>query len=652
MRIKFTKVLILMAAIIATNVRAFAYDFEYDGLGFNILSQEERTVEVVKNPNLDKYIVNVPEKVVHLGTEYTVTAIGAEAFKDRFNLYAVKIPASVISVGDKAFYNNTDLRLIECDAEVPPVCGETVFTIEPKAALYVPFRSVSAYKAASQWKDLNVKDTFSKNNAEGVAIYYSVIPDDNRKIVEVIANPLGYKGSVNIPEKVTYLDVEYSVTAIGESAFRPAQLLCSELTALTIPESVTTIKMDAFAYCNLLEELTIPESVTSIESGAFQSCTKLARTNIPNQLTVINDNLFKNCSSLSEITIPISVTLIGRAAFYYCKKFKRVVLPQNISIIADQTFGHCGGLEEITIPESVTSIGDDVFRDCTSLTQITIPKRVTTIGEMAFYKCTGLTEITISGSVTTMGFYAFYGCSGLTKITSLAATPPELDDVFYGVPKGIPLYVPFGTVSVYKSTDEWKNFAVTCIENEFAEKNADGVTIYYRGISDENRTIEVMASPAGYTGEVNIPETVTHNDVELTVIKIGAEAFRDQAGMTAVRIPSSVAEIGANAFNGCSGLSLITCDAEVPPTCGTAVFTGVNTSTTILDVPENTKALYAVADQWKDFINITKEIEIIDDNAIEVERYDISGHKLTRSTAGVNIVRYSNGVVKKETRTY
>ena len=94
-------------------------------------------------------------------------------------------------------------------------------------------------------------------------IYYNLV--SKIKEAEVTQNPNKYTGSVVIPEKVTYENVEYSVTSIGKYAFDG----CSGLTSVTIPNSVTSIGKYAFYGCSGLTSVTIPKSVTSIGEGAF-----------------------------------------------------------------------------------------------------------------------------------------------------------------------------------------------------------------------------------------------------------------------------------------------------------------------------------------------------------------------------------------------
>ncbi|MGM9802469.1 MAG: leucine-rich repeat domain-containing protein, partial [Candidatus Limisoma sp.] len=121
-----------------------------------------------------------------------------------------------------------------------------------------------------------------------------------------------YSGSVVIPSKVTYSGTTYSVTSIGDLAFKG----CSGLTSVTIPNSVTSIGVLAFMDCSGLTSVTIPSSVTSIGFRAFSGCSGLTSVTIPNSVTSIGVLAFMDCNGLTSVTIPNSVTSIGERAFY------------------------------------------------------------------------------------------------------------------------------------------------------------------------------------------------------------------------------------------------------------------------------------------------------------------------------------------------
>lgn len=137
------------------------------------------------------------------------------------------------------------------------------------------------------------------------------------------------------------------------------------------------------------------EGATSISERAFQSCSNLTSVTIPNSVTSIGDHAFWNCSSLSNVTIPNSVTNLDSYAFYQCSSLTSVVLGTGLTTLTTYCFAGCNNLTSIVIPNSITSIGGSAFYNCSNLTSITIPNSVTSIGNGAFNNCSSLTKMTI-----------------------------------------------------------------------------------------------------------------------------------------------------------------------------------------------------------------------------------------------------------------
>lgn len=104
-------------------------------------------------------------------------------------------------------------------------------------------------------------------------------------------NENAYSGEVIIPSKVKWGKKIYRVTSIGDHAFHN----CSDLTSVTIPESVTTIGNCAFSDCSGLTSITIPNSVITIGYYAFYDCTGLKSVTIPESVINIEDFVFYGC---------------------------------------------------------------------------------------------------------------------------------------------------------------------------------------------------------------------------------------------------------------------------------------------------------------------------------------------------------------------
>ena len=146
--------------------------------------------------------------------------------------------------------------------------------------------------------------------------------------------------------------------------------ISKNITKCIIPDSVTCIGCEAFAYCKYLKTVYIPDNVTHIDSDAFWQCESLETITIPNNIINIGYGAFAQCRSLETITIPDSVKYIGYYAFYDCKSLMSITIPNGVINIGKSAFSFCNSLTSITIPDSVTSIGDGSFYYCLSLKEV------------------------------------------------------------------------------------------------------------------------------------------------------------------------------------------------------------------------------------------------------------------------------------------
>ena len=269
--------LLLTLLLSMMSIETFAYDFEVDGIYYNLIKGKAAEV-TYKGPRSDtgqSYSgdVVIPEKVTYEGVEYPVGSIGEDAFLYCSALTSITIPNSVTSIGGGAFSDCPSLTSVTIPNSVTSIGNSAFYYCKALTSVTLP-NSVTSIE----------ESTFA--SCTGLT-------------------------SITIPN---------SVTSIGKGAFNS----CSGLTSITIPNSVTSIGYSTFAGCSGLTSITIPNSVTSIGYNAFAGCTSLTSITIPNSVRSIEQSTFSGCTSLTSITIPNSVTSIRSQAFAKCSKLEEV----------------------------------------------------------------------------------------------------------------------------------------------------------------------------------------------------------------------------------------------------------------------------------------------------------------------------------------
>lgn len=158
----------------------------------------------------------------------------------------------------------------------------------------------------------------------------------------------------------------------------------------------------------------ILDGSTIVPADAFSDISEVKSVTIPDSVNTIRDNAFR-IQSLTKAVVGDSVKSIGGYAFYD-NPLKEVVIGDSVETIGDYAF-YYNSLTEVVIPDSVISIGTYAFYD-NGLEKVVIGDSVNTIGDYAFYE-NQLTEVVIPDSVTSIGNYAFY--DNLLKEVTLPA---------------------------------------------------------------------------------------------------------------------------------------------------------------------------------------------------------------------------------------
>ncbi len=458
-------------------------------------------------------------------------------------------------------------------------------------------------------------------------MYYYISNVDE---VTLVSGDVKYSGNVSIPDTIVQDGKTYRITAIGDYAFDG----CSNLTEITIPETVKEIGEYAFHDCELLITVTIPGSVTTIGNYAFWSCDKLTQVILNTGLQTIGIDAFTTCPRLRSVTIPNSVTTIGSSAFSFCSSLQEVTVGTGVKTIGNSAFSSCSSLKtvritdiaawcqiafdgsasnplsyshnfyvdgdvpvtKLDIPAEVTSIGSIAFINCTGLTSVKIPATVTKIGSSAFANCTGLRTADIAAE--TIGEYAFHECTGLETVT--------LDETVKNIEYG----------AFY-----WCHAL-------------SGITI------PANATLGEVAFE-----DCNNMKTLTLNEGIKT---IPYSAFSRCSSLTSVSIPNSVTSIGNSAFSQCTALRSVTLGDHVE-TIGAGAFIGLLYGVPLksITIPESVKKIGSGAFPVVDSICITNlkawcEIEFEDTNPLANGHLYWNGQLVTSLTIPAGITEIKN----------
>jgi len=254
---------------------------------------------------------------------------------------------------------------------------------------------------------------------------------------------------------LTVASLSYSVNNIADYVF----YWCKSLLSINIPDSITEIGAYAFYFCQALTDVTLPSNLTKIGDNAF-NYTPLKSLIIPNTNNITIDRYaFNYCNALQTITFGSHVTSIGDYAMCHLYPLRTLVIPDSVTSIGSNAFQNCFSLTSLTIGSGVISIGSYAFQNCQSLITTTVPDSVTSIGTSVFQSCYSLTSLTIGSHVTSIGSSAFQGCYSLQSIRFRSITPPSIanSNVWTNVPTTCIIYVPNSSLNTYKYATNYPN---------------------------------------------------------------------------------------------------------------------------------------------------------------------------------------------------
>lgn len=561
---------ILLLMLITIVLPIMARDFVYQNVTYSVISESDKTCMMKEGGWTERYPIywdfEIPAVVTdENSTEYKVTEIGAKVFYLCSSMTEITIPNSVIKIGEKAFYACSALKNVTIPNSVTTIGDEAFYGCRSLDQFRIP-NSVTeigslAFGNCGRLLKIYVEEDNPKySSVDGVLF--------DKKLETLLQFPAGRAGSYIIPDGVTKISGAFCG---------------SDLSTITIPNSVTEIGESSFEACQNLTSITLPNSITKIGDFAFSLCHQLTSIDIPYSVTEIGSYAFSYCTRMTSITIPNSVTKIGMRAFIDCNQVSSLTLSNSLKKIEEETFENCWALASLTIPNSVTEIGNSAFSGCKSLSSLNIPNSVTVIGHSAFYLCENLVSVNLPKSVAEIGDRAFANCYMLDNINV------DEDNMHFTSLDGVLFTKAMTRLLQYPAGKKERSYVVP------------------------NTVTEIMGAFSGCNNltSITIPNSVT---------SIGSFAFARCTSLNSITIPISVSAIGPYAFYLCESLNSITIPNSVNE-IEESVFQG--SGLVSVTIPCSVKEIKNTAFAWCDLTSITlpSSVEIIGERAFSGNDY-------------------------------
>ena len=497
----------------------------------------------------------------------SVTSIGERAFYNCSNLTDLMIPDSVTDIGDSAFGNCRSLRNVWLPKHLEGKLGSTVFancgnaTLNYYDALYcVTFRTEEGVVEQRPCPDgMKVGTLPSTPTHEGYAFEGWWTAADGEKATEktVITNDVTYyakwRGTAVVGDYTYMYSVLNGQAEIGKGESSWEAAVSPKPTGdVVIPSTlngypVTGIGRYAF-YGFGPTSFEIPEGVVDIRKFAFRY-SSLTNVVIPSSVTGIHVWAFEFCDRLVNFTVdPANAVYSSRNGLLLSKDGQtlvrgvngKVVIPSCVTEIGGSAFEGCRSLRSVVIPDSVLGIGTNAFQYCQALKNMAIPQSVTNIGTRAFTGCSSMENFSVD---VANGFYTSWEGMLLTKDAETLIRGNMGNDGEVVIPDGVKVIDEFAFDDLLGLEYVTIPSSVTTIGDSAFEECWNLTQI---SIPNSVKTIgtRVFFRCMSLTS-VTLPNSLT---------TIGSEVFAGGHSLTSIEIPRGVTEIGFDAFYGCTGL--------------------------------------------------------------------------------------------------
>lgn len=475
----------------------------------------------------------------------TLQTIGEAAFVDAA-FTSIVIPASVTAIGTRAFSNSALTSVTFRDGDGALTIGEQAFSSTAITSITLPkqlteFSPSIFYVSAGGTKLASIG--VSQNNPAYAAYEGMLYTKDYSELLFCPPMNAGTDGTVTIHK---------DTKTIASNAFR----YCADVTAINFNgAAVTSVGAEAFRNAGLTS-IALPDSVQTIGADAFINCHSLTSFRVPEALDAFDASSL-GLENLTEITVSEnndSYTVANGVAL-----LKDGVLLYYLRT-ADET--------EYTVPDGTTQIAENAFAGNTALTKVTIPASVELIARNAFNGCSALREVVFAAGGAqplVIGDYAFNGTS-LQRIVIPARTL-SIGDNALALSSLTSVSFESGSRLNSIGNNAFMRSAITTIELP-ASLTTMGSSVFRNTAS-----LESVRLPEGLTemgDETFASSGVVSVNLPATLRTLGTGTFRDCENLKTVDFAQNfqIERFSVDTFEGCTGLEEIELPASLTEVTG------------------------------------------------------------------------------------
>ncbi len=466
----------------------------------------------------------------------------------------VKMPASVVEVGESAFSDCSGLEAVGFSENMTSIEARAFLDCAKLSELILPnsLREIgeNAFSGCTGLETLSIPESV---DSIGRSAFY------NTGLEILVFNArncmLVYESySTAFPSSVRELEFGDAVECIPK-------YMCSKMTILVklkVGRNVREMPSNCFSNCKNLE--TVEWNAVSMEDAGTPFASSVTQITFGKDVERIPENLCSKLKNLTSVVLPESLKEIGGSAFSYTG-LKSVHIPDRVKSIESYVFEGCEALKEAVMGKEINYIGYSAFNSCSALENIVIPENVDSIAGFAFSDCSALTSIVIPDNVEVIDDHAFSDCEKLVSLT-MGKKVRKID---------------------YRAFDD-------CTALDSVYWNAEA----FRGNGSEGVLPHTFRKIVFGESVEYVPVGLCKDNANLTIVKmgshirtIGASAFKQCTALKEVVLPPDVANIEESAFYGCTALQAVDFPASLEYIGNTAF---ANTGLTSLFIPSTVKS--------------------------------------------------------------